>query len=219
MATDRFVRLPREKQEVILRAAIKEFAQVPFDKVSINKIIKEADISRGSFYTYFEDKKDVLHYIIMNTLTQYKNAFQRFLKKNEGDIWETLEDLLEYSVCSCFKHGLLDFFRNITLYSNSDDMLGEFFKDSSAEDESEKLGRWVFDNIDKSLLKIQRFDDFALFMDIAMSSMMMALRSYYREERSLDQVKIEYHRKLEMLRYGVCKLNFTQQPDEASCLN
>lgn len=218
MATDRFVRLPKEKQEIILWAAIREFAQVPFDKVSINKIIKEADISRGSFYTYFEDKKDVLHYIIMSTLTQYKNAFQSFLKKNKGDIWETLEDLLDYSISSCFKHGLFDFFRNITLYGNSDDMLGEFFRDSNVEDEGQKLGRWVYDNIDKSMFKIQRFDDFALLMDVAMSSMMMALRSYYREEKSLDQVKIEFHRKLEMLRHGVCKSNVLQQPDIEPCL-
>lgn len=205
MATDRFVRLPKEKQEVILRAAIKEFAQVPFDKVSINKIIKEADISRGSFYTYFVDKKDVLHYIIMNTLIQYKKAFLKSLRKNQGDIWEALEDLLDYSINSCFKHGLFDFFRNIALYSNSDDMLGEFFKDSGAENEGERLGRWVFENIDKTLLKIQRFDDFALFMDLAMSSMMMALRSYYKDEKALDQIRLEYHRKLEILRYGVCR--------------
>ena len=63
MPTERFYRLPEEKKRIIRDAAFKEFARVPIDKVSINQIIKEADISRGSFYTYFEDKWDLLGYI------------------------------------------------------------------------------------------------------------------------------------------------------------
>ena len=48
---------------MIREAAIREFSRVPLDKVSINKIVKYADISRGSFYTYFQDKEDVFQYI------------------------------------------------------------------------------------------------------------------------------------------------------------
>ena len=64
MPTERFYRLPEEKKRSICSAAVKEFARVPLDKVSINQIIKEADISRGSFYTYFEDKDDLMRYIL-----------------------------------------------------------------------------------------------------------------------------------------------------------
>ena len=63
MPTERFYRLPEAKKQVIRQAAIKEFARVPFEKASINQIIQNADISRGSFYTYFEDKQDVVRYI------------------------------------------------------------------------------------------------------------------------------------------------------------
>ena len=70
MPTERFIRLPDEKKKVILEAAVDEFSRVPFDKVSINQIIKNAEISRGSFYTYFEDKMDVLRYIFQDTKRQ-----------------------------------------------------------------------------------------------------------------------------------------------------
>mgnify|MGYP000403050715 CR=1 FL=1 len=56
MPTQRFLKLKEEKKQAILEAAVHEFSRVPYSSASINQIIKEADISRGSFYTYFEDK-------------------------------------------------------------------------------------------------------------------------------------------------------------------
>ena len=64
MPTERFYRLPEAKKQVIRQAAIKEFARVPFEKASINQIIQNADISRGSFYTYFEDKQDLVEPVL-----------------------------------------------------------------------------------------------------------------------------------------------------------
>ena len=58
MPTERFYRLPKEKIEIIRNAAIHEFKRVPPVEASINRIVQEAEISRGSFYTYFEDKYD-----------------------------------------------------------------------------------------------------------------------------------------------------------------
>ena len=67
MPTERFHRLPEAKRQAIREAALKEFARVPFDKASINQIIRNADISRGSFYTYFEDKQDVVEFLLRDT--------------------------------------------------------------------------------------------------------------------------------------------------------
>ena len=53
MPTQRFFNLKEEKRRAIVRAAVHEFSRVPYSVASINQIIKEADISRGSFYTYF----------------------------------------------------------------------------------------------------------------------------------------------------------------------
>ena len=64
MPTERFYRLPRAKADAIRMAALREFKRVPLEEASINRIIRDADISRGSFYTYFEDKKDLLRWLI-----------------------------------------------------------------------------------------------------------------------------------------------------------
>ena len=63
MPTERFMRLPKEKIEAIRAAAAKEFMRVAPEEVSINRIVHDADISRGSFNTYFEDKRDLLKWL------------------------------------------------------------------------------------------------------------------------------------------------------------
>lgn len=70
MPSKTFLNLSEEKQNRIISAAIKEFSSVPLEKASINKIIKDAEISRGSFYMYFEDKYDLTLYLF-NTITHY----------------------------------------------------------------------------------------------------------------------------------------------------
>ena len=59
MPKQTFYKLPQEKQERILAAAKREFTQVRYSDASINQIVREAGIPRGSFYQYFEDKKDI----------------------------------------------------------------------------------------------------------------------------------------------------------------
>ena len=49
MPTQTFFNLPKKKQELLLKSARNEFTNTSFENASINQIIKEAGISRGSF--------------------------------------------------------------------------------------------------------------------------------------------------------------------------
>ena len=88
MPTQRFLKLKEEKKQAILEAAVHEFSRVPYSSASINQIIKEADISRGSFYTYFEDKQDVVRYIFEDNARQMQECCERELDKNDGNLFE-----------------------------------------------------------------------------------------------------------------------------------
>jgi AcrR family transcriptional regulator len=59
-----FFNLPEEKREAICRVALEEFAAHPYGQVSINRIVARSGIAKGSFYQYFEDKKDLLFYLL-----------------------------------------------------------------------------------------------------------------------------------------------------------
>lgn len=64
MPKDTFNNLPKEKQDRILNIAIAEFANNPYDVASVSNIVRKAGIAKGSFYQYFEDKKDLYRYLI-----------------------------------------------------------------------------------------------------------------------------------------------------------
>ena len=95
MPTQRLLKLKEEKRQAILEAAVHEFSRVPYSSASINQIIKEADISRGSFYTYFEDKDDLMRYMLRGFRDNCQERIFRTLKEQEGNPFETALKLLE----------------------------------------------------------------------------------------------------------------------------
>ena len=56
--------MPEEKRQLIEKEAIREFAAFGYDKASINRIVDNCQIAKGSFYQYFEDKKDLFLYLV-----------------------------------------------------------------------------------------------------------------------------------------------------------
>jgi len=68
-----FSNLPLEKQEKIVAAAVSEFARHGYRKASINTIIRDAGISKGSLYQYFHNKEVLFVYVF--------ERFTRLVKK------------------------------------------------------------------------------------------------------------------------------------------
>ncbi|MCD8370054.1 MAG: TetR/AcrR family transcriptional regulator, partial [Clostridiales bacterium] len=98
MPTERFYRLRERKRNTIRKAAMKEFARVPFEKVSINQIIQNAGISRGSFYTYFEGKQDLADYLVWEVGQKLGNQCQKILEKNGGDYFDLMDGMFDFNV-------------------------------------------------------------------------------------------------------------------------
>ena len=96
MPSSTFLNLPAEKQEKLLEAATREFSHKPFNEASINQIIREAGIPRGSFYMYFQDKEDLFLYLIKGYMDQLLMLLEELLLQNGGDIFRALLDLYDY---------------------------------------------------------------------------------------------------------------------------
>ncbi len=80
MAKETYKQLDEEKKNRIMEAIIDEFSEFPFSQASINRIIKQANISRGSFYQYFNDKEDcyleLLNVIANEKMILFKDVVQ-----------------------------------------------------------------------------------------------------------------------------------------------
>ncbi|MBF7096698.1 TetR/AcrR family transcriptional regulator [Alkalibacter mobilis] len=64
MPKETFYNLPEAKRNKIYESALDEFAKNPYRQASINRIIENAGIPKGSFYQYFTNKKDLYKFLI-----------------------------------------------------------------------------------------------------------------------------------------------------------
>lgn len=63
-----------ERREELINAATIEFGEKGYENASLNNILKEAGISKGTFYYHFKNKEDLYIYLF-NILAQEKMNF------------------------------------------------------------------------------------------------------------------------------------------------
>lgn len=86
-----------KNKERLIDSAISEFSRYSFNDSSLNRIVKKAEISKGSFYFHFKDKKSLYIYIF-NIVAKKKVVFieqrkKRIAEKIERfDIFEVLKE-------------------------------------------------------------------------------------------------------------------------------
>ena len=85
MPKDTFYNLDEEKRSRVLDAALEEFGNRPFHQATVGRIVKKADISKGSFYQYFESKKDLYRYLIKMSQEKKLVFMKGTLKEMEGE--------------------------------------------------------------------------------------------------------------------------------------
>lgn len=91
-----FLNLAPEKQEKLLSAAVREFTERPYNEASINRIVREAGIPRGSFYMYFRDKEDLFHYLMEESINEMLMVFEEVLHSQGGDIFAALPAMYDH---------------------------------------------------------------------------------------------------------------------------
>lgn len=209
MASERFLRLPEEKQKAIYNAAIEEFIRMPFEKVSINKIIQKAGISRGSFYTYFEDKRELLSFVLKDTKVQWLNFCITYLKKSGGDFWGMMEAMLDKAIEFCKVNDVFRFHQNLMMYQEFTVM-----EMPSKREAAEIVKSRLHPLVNHSLLREETEDYFVMVMEQALFAVFSSIACYYKNPQTEKEIKEDYCKKINILRYGACKTLKENQMEE-----
>lgn len=81
-----------EKRNELLEAALDEFSLKKYEDASLNNIIKNAGISKGTFYYHFKDKQDLyLNLLESSVKTKWEfidNHLTELLKEKKQDIFD-----------------------------------------------------------------------------------------------------------------------------------
>lgn len=214
MPSERFYRLSEEKRKTICEAAIREFARVTMDKVSINQIIKNADISRGSFYTYFEDKWDIVSYIFEDIQEKLIILVKDRARKTGGDIFAVMDCIMQEMLQFCCSRPNFDFLKIIMLHMNSDDMFGGRLSKKKNEEYAktgEQVERWLYEHADQAKTHFTKFEDFHCLFTLGMASVAMAIREIY-DGVPLEDARRNYSQRMEILKYGSMRRDVQENP-------
>ncbi len=199
MPSDTFLRLNDEKKKKLIDASFKEFSLYNFNDVSINRIIKEAGISRGSFYMYFVDKKDLYFYLLEQHLEILINNMKNDLIKNKGDLFKMFQDNIKEEFNS-FKKNNINFFKksleNVTIMEESKKTFG--FRDK-------RLLRELIPNINLELLNDNAKKHIEVIFAINMHLLMVTLIKLLKEDCLDEEILKDYYEQLDILKYGCVK--------------
>ncbi|WP_018754187.1 TetR/AcrR family transcriptional regulator [Paenibacillus terrigena] len=83
----KFLNLNPDKQERIMNAAMKEFAQKGYEKASTNEIVKDAEISKGILFHYFKNKKEMFLFLFDRAVELMMEEFLAKLDAEERDLF------------------------------------------------------------------------------------------------------------------------------------
>ena len=134
MIKSTFLNLPNEKRERIIREVKREFALYPVDKISINWIIQRANISRGSFYQYFDDKTDLITVVTGEFSDFLYNAISNSMKNSKGDVFQLPIDIFKSTMEFVQMGNNFSIYKNLfaNIKANGED-LSDYFSCLSRE--------------------------------------------------------------------------------------
>lgn len=200
MPSERFLNLPEEKRQRVLRAGVEEFSRVPFDQVSINKIIRAAGIPRGSFYQYFEDKQDLLEFIMRGYATGLREKVRRVLAQ-EGNVFSAFVCALDYTIDLASRTQNSAFFHNV--FSSARQCDAERFSFSAAQ--AAQLFAMYGPLINRSAF-VRADDAFVVeTLDILIMLLRQTIARLFAEEGSTEEIRQGFMRKLDIVQRGALR--------------
>ena len=201
MPTLTFNNLPEEKKNIIIEASIKEFKRALLTDASINKIIKDANISRGSFYTYFKDINDLYTYSLNSYKEKIIKTIKLALSETNGDLLETTKKSYEKILKLCSKDKQL--FKNIFLNFNYNVSIRNKMYEENLENKYKIVE--LISQIKKENLNINTEEELFYIIDIIIGFIMHGLIDLFMDKEKEERVKEILDKQLEILKRGIYK--------------
>lgn len=198
-----FYNLPYEKRKRITDAVIKEFMERPNEKVSINRIIKTAEISRGSYYQYFDDKVDLIEIITKTMFDESSNKAKEILKLSCGDLFVMYIKMFDYFDDYSSQKQTMKIMRNIVdSFKANDDLVSEYLKNrfNIALSNSE-----IYLMVDRQNLKFQDNESVKCLIEILTQVLKNAIFDVFVAGSDREEVRERLIKKIDIIKQGAIK--------------
>lgn len=202
MPKETFLNLPTSKKELILDAALKEFSKHNIHEASVANIVRDSNISRGSFYKYFVDIEDLYYYLYHEVTSQAHGTVIDALKAADGDLFKGLENYLSDLVHAFSEDKYHDYFKVVTLNLNYV-IERKLAKKETNLKPTNPVDFTRFIKTDQLIINSQ--EDLLDFFKVFVPVIHECLNDYFANEWNYEQLMDEYHRRIKWLKYGILK--------------
>ena len=177
------------KESKLLDTAYKLFTQKGIKNTSIQEIVDNADIGKGTFYLYFKDKyelRDVLIYRKSNKL--FNDAYKESKKKSFNTLTDQMIFIIDYVINKLNKNQLLLKFISKNLsWGVFNETISKVYNISNDENENGIYSLFL-KGIKEYNIKIEN-PEVTLFMIIELAGATCFNSILYREPVSIDEFK------------------------------
>lgn len=177
------------KESKLLDTAYKLFTQKGIKNTSIQEIVDNADIGKGTFYLYFKDKyelRDVLIYRKSNKL--FNDAYKESKKKSFNTLTDQMIFIIDYVINKLNKNQLLLKFISKNLsWGVFNETISKVYNISNDENENGIYSLFL-KGIKEYSIKIEN-PEVTLFMIIELAGATCFNSILYKEPVSIDEFK------------------------------
>lgn len=174
---DKFFDLKKEKQDRIINGALKVFALNGYKKASTDEMVKEAGISKGLLFHYFESKKGVYVFVCRYAAKYLAMELSRAVAIQETDFFE-LQKQMELAKMRIMKH-----------YPYMQYFLNQAFLET--DEEAVKATETEMDYASKALQQIYEKADLSAFKETVAPSMVLKMTLFALNGLMSDYIKKE----------------------------
>ena len=175
----------------------------PNEKVSINRIIKTAEISRGSFYQYFDDKVDLIEIITKTMFEESSNKAKEILKLSCGDLFVMYIKMFDYFGDYSSQKQTMKIMRNIVdSFKANDDLVSEYLKNrfNMALTNNE-----IYTMVDRQNLKFQDNESVKCLIENHTQVLKNAIFDVFVAGSDREEVRERLIKKIDIIKQGAVK--------------
>ncbi len=203
MPKELFFKISEEKRNKLTNVCKSEFKEKSFDHVSVNTIIKKAGISRGSFYTYFDDLEECFSFIVRDIRDKRFKYGYKLLNDANNDYFSLVRKLYEYDYDLYKEGGEYSLFKNYIYFMQSNQHGN--LRNNMIIDLIKKLRE---DDVDfEELFSIKKLNMTSeQFFDLVEVVILIMINTFLKAENENlskeDSIKL-FNQRLDLIEYGV----------------
>lgn len=209
LPTQTFFNLPEQKKQRLIAGAMKEFTERSLNEASISNIVKNAEISRGSFYQYFEDKKDLYFFLIGKFKYNYHRLMVNSFKEAEGDFYRGYQIFAEKYIQNIMNSEKIGFFENMYLHMNyqinQESGVNTFMPSSSMKKKAILNKEDILNVVKREQVKACSDQEFFNILRYILNILDDTIMEGFWKELSIEETQKLFSTRLEWMTKGVLK--------------